>query len=71
MKKNGHFQINMKKKKSALPVWGWIVVLILLLQIGKLAYRNDWFKADKNIKKELTQENINKVIKKLKKESAK
>ena len=71
MKKNGHFQINMKKKKSVLPVWGWIEVLILLLQIGKLAYRNDWFKTDKTINKELNQENINKVLKKLKKESSK
>jgi len=63
--------INMKKTKSILPVWVWVVILILLLQLGKLAYRNDWFKADKNIKKELTQENINKVLKKLKKESSK
>ena len=61
----------MKKTKSILPVWGWVVILILLLQIGKLAYRNDWFKADRTIKKELDQEKINKVIKKLKKESSK
>ena len=61
----------MKKAKSILPVWGWVVILILLLQIGKLAYRNDWFKADKTIIKESDQEKINKVIKKLKKESSK
>ena len=61
----------MKKAKSILPVWGWVVILILLLQIGKLAYRNDWFKADKTIIKELDKEKINKVIKKLKKESSK
>ena len=61
----------MKKAKSILPVWGWVVILILLLQIGKLAYRNDWFKADKTIIKEPDQEKINKVIKKLKKESSK
>ena len=61
----------MKKTKLILPVWGWVVILILLLQIGKLAYRNDWFKADKTIIKESDQEKINKVIKKLKKESSK
>ena len=61
----------MKKTKSIIPVWGWVVILILLLQIGKLAYRNDWFKADKTIIKEPDQEKINKVIKKLKKESSK
>jgi hypothetical protein len=61
----------MKKAKSILPVWGWVVILILLLQIGKLAYRNDWFKADKTIIKKPDQEKINKVIKKLKKESSK
>ena len=61
----------MKKTKSILPVWVWVVILILLLQLGKLAYRNDWFKADKTINKELNQENINKVLKKLKKESSK
>ena len=53
----------MKKTKPILPVWVWVVILVLLLQLGKLAYRNDWFKADKDIKKELTQENINKMIK--------
>ena len=61
----------MKKTKSILPVWGWVVILILLLQIGKLAYRNDWFKADKTIKKEQDLEKINKRIKELKKESSK
>ena len=61
----------MKKTKSILPVWIWVVILILLLQLGKLAYRNDWFKTDKTINKELNQENINKVLKKLKKESSK
>ena len=61
----------MKKAKSILPVWGWVVILILLLQIGKLAYRNDWFKADKTIKKEQDLEKINKKIKELKKESSK
>jgi hypothetical protein len=61
----------MKKTKPILPVWVWVVILVLLLQLGKLAYRNDWFKADKDIKKELTQENINKMINKLKKESSK
>jgi hypothetical protein len=61
----------MKKTKSILPVWGWVVILILLLQIGKLVYRNDWFKADKTIKNQLDQEKINKIIKKLKKESSK
>ena len=61
----------MKKTKSILPVWGWVVILILLLQIGKLAYRTDWFKADKTIKKEQDIEKINKKIKELKKESSK
>ena len=61
----------MKKTKSILPVWGWVVILILLLQIGKLAYRNDWFKADKTIKKEQDLEKIIKKIKELKKESSK
>ena len=42
----------MKKTKLILPVWAWVVILVLLLQLGKLAYRNDWFKADKTIKKE-------------------
>lgn len=60
-----------KNTKSILPVWGWVVILILLLQIGKLTYRNDWFKADKTIKNQLDQEKINKIIKKLKKESSK
>ncbi|MDA9678507.1 hypothetical protein N9T44_02495 [Candidatus Pelagibacter sp.] len=61
----------MKKKKLILPVWAWVVILVLLLQIGKLAYRNDWFKADKTIKKEQDLEKINKKIKELKKESSK
>jgi hypothetical protein len=61
----------MKKKKLILPVWAWVVILVLLLQIGKLAYRNDWFKADKTIKKEQDLEKINKRIKELKKESSK
>ena len=61
----------MKKTKPILSAWAWVVILVLLLQLGKLAYRNDWFKADKTIKKELNQENINKVLKKLKKESSK
>ena len=33
----------MKKTKPILPVWVWVVILVLLLQLGKLAYRNDWF----------------------------
>ena len=61
----------MKKKKLILPVWAWVIILVLLLQIGKLAYRNDWFKADKTIKKEQDLEKINKKIKELKKESSK
>ena len=61
----------MKKAKSILPVWAWVIILVLLLQIGKLAYRNDWFKADKTIKKEQDLEKINKKIKELKKESSK
>ena len=61
----------MKKTKLILPVWAWVVILVLLLQIGKLAYRNDWFKADKTIKKEQDLEKINKKIKELKKESSK
>mgnify|MGYP000966988808 CR=1 FL=1 len=60
-----------KNNEFSTPVWVWVVILILLLQIGKLAYRNDWFKADRTIKKELDQEKINKIIKKLKKESSK
>ena len=61
----------MKKTKLILPVWAWVIILVLLLQIGKLAYRNDWFKADKTIKKEQDLEKINKRIKELKKESSK
>ena len=61
----------MKKTKLILPVWAWAVILVLLLQLGKLAYRNDWFKADKTIKKEQDIEKINKKIKELKKESSK
>jgi len=61
----------MKKTKLILPVWAWVIILVLLLQIGKLAYRNDWFKADKTIKKEQDLEKINKKIKELKKESSK
>jgi len=33
----------MKKTRPILPVWVWVVILVLLLQLGKLAYRNDWF----------------------------
>ena len=61
----------MKKTKSILPVWVWVVILVLLLQLGKLAYRHDWFKADKTIKKELDPEKINKKIKELEKKSSK
>ena len=48
----------------------WALVIILLFQIGKLAYRNDWFKADNNSKKEMSEEDkermkeiIDKIIK--------
>ena len=33
----------MKKTKPILSAWAWVVILVLLLQLGKLAYRNDWF----------------------------
>ena len=33
----------MKKTKPILPAWVWVVILVLLLQLGKLAYRNGWF----------------------------
>ena len=33
----------MKKTKPILSAWVWVVILVLLLQLGKLAYRNGWF----------------------------
>lgn len=62
----------MKKKKTSsfVPIWVWALVIILLFQIGKLAYRNDWFKADNNSKKEMSEKDkermkeiIDKIIK--------
>lgn len=49
MKKN-------KKNNSFVPIWVWVLIIIFLFQIGKLAYRNDWFKADNNSKKEMSEE---------------
>ncbi len=60
-----------KKTSSFVPIWVWALVIILLFQIGKLAYRYDWFKADNNSKKEMSEEDkermkemIEKMIKK-------
>ena len=25
------------------PIWVWIIIFIIFLQIAKFAYRNDWF----------------------------
>lgn len=45
-----------KVSKSNTPVWVWVIIFIILLQIAKLAHRNDWFSSkDKNIS---TKENL-------------
>jgi len=33
----------MKKTKPILPAWVWVVILVLLFQLGKFGHRNDWF----------------------------
>ena len=32
-----------KVSKSNTPVWVWVIIFIILLQIAKLAHRNEWF----------------------------
>lgn len=45
-----------KVSKSNTPVWVWVIIFIILLQIAKLAHTNDWFSSkDKNIR---TKENL-------------
>ena len=31
------------------PIWVWVIIFIIFLQIAKLAYRNNWFIEKKNI----------------------
>ena len=32
-----------KVSKSNTPVWVWVIIFIILLQIAKFAHRNNWF----------------------------
>ena len=36
------------KKKSNINVWSIFIILFLLFQLGKFAYRNDWFSNKQN-----------------------
>ena len=56
-----------KKSKSFTPLWVWVIIVILLIQLGKLGHRNDWFKNKKTIKKEMTKEEIDESWEKIKK----
>ena len=41
-----------KVSKSNTPVWAWVIIFIILLQIAKLAHRNEWFSnKNPNLKK--------------------
>ena len=32
-----------KVSKPVTPIWVWVVVFIVFIQLAKLAHRNDWF----------------------------
>ena len=36
------------KKKSNINVWSIFIILFLLFQLGKFAFRNDWFSNKQN-----------------------
>lgn len=36
------------KKESNINVWSIFIILFLLFQLGKFAYRNDWFSNKQN-----------------------
>ena len=55
-----------KKQISKIPIWVWILIFILLLQIVKLATRNDLFNKEP-FTPERTEDQKKETLKKLEK----